>query len=64
MFVAVPDVVVERNVFSLLIELEVGRGRETLGEGGLAIKLVRKLPRGEHGLGMGTGRLRKAGIER
>ena len=64
MFVAVPDVVVERNVFSFLIELEIRRGGETLGEGGLAVKLVRKLASCEHGLGMDTGRLRKAGIDR
>ena len=43
MFVSVFGVVIERHVFSLLIELEGGRGGETYREGGLTIKLVREL---------------------
>ena len=40
MFVAVLSIVVERNIFSLLIKLEVGFVRQTDGEGGLAVKLM------------------------
>ena len=63
MFVSVLDVVVEGNVFSLLIELEVGHVCQTLGEGGLAVKLVGKFPCLEHGLSVDASCLRKSGIQ-
>ena len=45
MFVSVGGVVVERDVFSLLIELEVRGGGEAYRQGGLAIKLMGELLR-------------------
>ncbi len=64
MFVSVLGVVIEGNVLSLLIELEVSGGRQTLGEGGLAVKLMGKLPGRQHGLRVNASSLRKPGIER
>ena len=64
MFMSVLGIIVERDVFSLLFELELRRGREALGQGGLAVELVRKLPRFEHGLRVNAGGLRKSCIER
>ena len=40
MFVSVLGVVIERDVFSLLIELELSCRCQTNGEGGLAVKLM------------------------
>jgi hypothetical protein len=63
MFVAVCGVHVERDVFAFLIEVGAGRASQALGQGGLAFKLVRKLPGREHCLGMLAGRLTESGIE-
>ena len=63
-FVSVFGVVIERHVFSLLIELEGSRGGETYGEGGLAIKLVRELPSFEHCQCVGACGLGESVVER
>ena len=41
MLMSVSGVEIERDVFTFLIELGEGRGRQTLGQGGLAFELVR-----------------------
>ena len=64
MFMSVGGIEIERDVFTFLIELRTGRGGQALGQGGLTIKLVRKFARCKHRLGVGTGCLGKAGIER
>ena len=63
MFVAVLGVIVERDVFSFLVKLELGRERETLGEGGFTSKLMRQLLRIHHGYGMDAGGIGESGIE-
>ena len=63
-FVSVFGVVIKRHVFSLLIELEGSRGGETYWEGGLAVKLVRKLPSLEHRQRVGTCGLGESIVER
>ena len=40
------------------------RGRQALRQGGLAFKLMGKLPRRKHRFGVRAGRSAKAGIER
>jgi hypothetical protein len=62
MFVAVLGVIIERNVLAFLLELEICCGCETLGQSGLAIELMRKATRFEHGLCVNAGGLRKACI--
>src|SRR5262252_5707532 len=62
-FVAVLGVVVERDLFSLLLKFQSGGQSETLGEGGFTVKLRRKLPGIHHGGGMVTGCFRKARIQ-
>ena len=64
MFVSALGVIVDRNVFSLLFKLELRGRSETLRQRGLAIKLMRKSPRFQHGLRVHAGRLRKSGIHR
>jgi hypothetical protein len=63
MFVALFGIEIERDIFTFLIEWDVGCVSQALWQGWLAIKLVRKLPRREHGLGMSAGSLAKSGIE-
>ena len=55
---------IERNVFAFLIELRAGCGRQTLRQGGLTVKLVRKLPRRKHRFRVRAGSLAQASIER
>ena len=57
-------VVVEGDVLSFLIELEVGRGRETHRERRLTVKLMRELSGFEHGLRVSASRLGQSGVER
>src|SRR5450755_3698632 len=64
MFMSMLGVVVERNIFPLLLKLELSGRCETLEEGGLAVKLMREAPRLKHGLGMNAGSLRKSSIDR
>ena len=64
MFVCRSSGIVERDIFSLLIELEVSCSRKTYGQGGLAFKLMGKLLRFAHGQSMRARGLRKSGIER
>jgi len=54
---------IERDVFAFLIQLDTSCGRQALGQGGLTIKLVRKLARCKHRLGMHASGLAHAGIE-
>jgi len=64
MFVAMLGIVVVGNILSLLIELEFGRVRQTLWQRRLAVKLMRKLLRLDHRLGVNAGGLRESGIQR
>ena len=64
MFMSMRGVEVERDVLAFLIELHMGRGRQALGQGGLAVKLMRKLPRRKHRFGVRAGRLAQSAIER
>jgi len=64
MFVSMLGVIIERDIFSLPVELEVGSVRETLGEGGLAVKSMRKLLCCQHGLRVNAGGVRESRIER
>ena|SRR5580704_10234697 len=63
MFVSGLGAVIEGNVFALLIESELGRRRQTLEQGRLAVKLMRELSRFEHGLRVRTCCLTESGIE-
>ena len=63
MFMPILGVVVERNIFCLLCQLELSGRSQTLGQGGLAVQLMRKSLRFQHGLSMIAGRLRQSGIE-
>ena|SRR3984885_491508 len=64
MFMAMLGVIVERNVFPFLLQLEFGCRRQALRQGGLAVQLMRKPLRSRHGLRVNAGRLRKSGIHR
>src|ERR1019366_7548670 len=64
MLMSALGIIVERNVFCLLFKLELSGGGQTLGEGGLAVKLMRKSPRFQHGLRVNAGRLRKSCVHR
>ena len=64
MFMPMLGVIVERNVFPFLLKLELGGRRQPLRQGGLAVQLMRKPLRSQHGLGMNAGRLRKSCIPR
>ena len=55
---------IEGNVFALLIELQPGRCRQTLRQGGLAVKLMGELPGREHRLRVRAGGLDRPVIER
>src|SRR5579871_2573821 len=61
--VTVLGVIIESDVFSFLIEQEMSRGREALGQGGLTVKLMRELLGIEHDLGMGAGGFGETGVE-
>lgn len=63
MFVAVLGIVIERYVFSFLVEQEITGRRKALGEGRFAAKLMRKLIRFEHCLRVNPSGLRKSAIE-
>ncbi len=63
MLVAVWGVVIEGDVFSFLIELEVGAVGQPNGEGGLAFKFMGKLARFEHGLSVNARGFGESGIE-
>ncbi len=58
MLVRSGGVEIERDVFAFLIELQARGRRQTFGEGGLTVKLMRKLARGDHFLRMSAGGLR------
>jgi hypothetical protein len=64
MFVRMDSVVIERHVFSLLLEMKVSGGRKPLGQGRLAVKLMRKLLGFDHGQRVRARGLRESGIER
>ena len=64
MLVSVFGIHVERNVFAFLVKVRMRRVSQALGQGGLAGKLVRKLPRGKHCFGVPAGSFTETGIER
>jgi len=55
---------IERYIFSFLIELQVRGGYEALDQRGLAVKLVRKLLRLNHGFSVNPSGLRKSLVQR
>jgi hypothetical protein len=63
MFVSTGSGIVERNIFSLLIELEVSFIRKPYGQGEFAFKLMGKLLRFEHSQRVRARGLRKSGVE-
>lgn len=63
MFVTALGAVIERNVFSSLVELEACSPREPLHQRRLTGELVRKLIGFEHGLGMSAGSGGQARVE-
>ena len=63
MLMSVLGVRVERNVFSLLIELEMSGRRQPLRELGLAVELMRQSPRCQHGPRVNSCSLRKFCIQ-
>ena len=57
-------IVIERDVFSLLLQLKLRCPREALRERGLAVELMRKPARLQHGLRVNASGLRKSRIHR
>ncbi len=55
---------VECDILAFLIESCARGASQPLGQGRLAFKLVRKLPRRKHGFGVRSGCLAESGIER
>ena len=64
MFVPVLGIVIEGDIFSLLLEQELSCRRDTYGEGGLPDKLMGELSRLKHGHGMVASCLRESSVER
>ena len=64
MLMAIRGVEVERDILAFLIQLRTGCGRQALRQGGLAFKLMRKLPRRKHRFRVRARRAAKSGIER